>query len=561
MAVSKKISELPLLVTLDPADLIAVVDVTDGVTKQITADAIGGASASIYNQGGPGAVDRTVEFRLRDLLSVVDKGAVNVTGTDNEVAIQAAIDDGSGDVILPDGVFDISATLTLKSNVKLFLSANTTIKWTGAPGGTMFTTPADDVINQTGIVGGTIDMVDAGFMIDAHSLAYSEFGNIEVLGNSVTSTCMRFSADSTAGSPPGHATVTQAFRNHIHDIYHSGVNVGTFLHLRINKVGASLANFFISLGNIGADQVNVVGLRLTGADNISSYGYHEYELAADGARGILCEADPVHGKSPDVLLFDRFVASGFTNGPGTDRIGIELKDATDHFRIAYYTAAGPEIVDGASVIIGPNVGERWFGVKQDGAIVTFGQQINTGSGELARWERTSGEAQIAMFNSQAVTSALGRIKFLGLDDAGNETAYVEIISSITDQTNGSEDANFIINTMINGVSKPTFALRTGSIVAGGQIANNATDGFIYIPTTTTGAPTGTPTTQSGNVPMVIDDTTQVLYAFIGGAWKKLSMFAGAAVADASGGATVDAEARTAINDLLARLRTNGIIAT
>jgi len=35
----------------------------------------------------------------------------------------------------------------------------------------------------------------------------------------------------------------------------------------------------------------------------------------------------------------------------------------------------------------------------------------------------------------------------------------------------------------------------------------------------------------------------------------------AAVADASGGATVDAEARTAINALLARLRTHGLIAT
>ena len=34
-----------------------------------------------------------------------------------------------------------------------------------------------------------------------------------------------------------------------------------------------------------------------------------------------------------------------------------------------------------------------------------------------------------------------------------------------------------------------------------------------------------------------------------------------AVPDASGGATIDAEARTALNDLLARLRTLGIIAT
>lgn len=36
---------------------------------------------------------------------------------------------------------------------------------------------------------------------------------------------------------------------------------------------------------------------------------------------------------------------------------------------------------------------------------------------------------------------------------------------------------------------------------------------------------------------------------------------GALVADASGGATIDAEARTAINTLLARLRTHGLIAT
>ena len=36
---------------------------------------------------------------------------------------------------------------------------------------------------------------------------------------------------------------------------------------------------------------------------------------------------------------------------------------------------------------------------------------------------------------------------------------------------------------------------------------------------------------------------------------------GAAVADASGGATVDTEARTAINDLLTELRSLGVIAT
>lgn len=46
-----------------------------------------------------------------------------------------------------------------------------------------------------------------------------------------------------------------------------------------------------------------------------------------------------------------------------------------------------------------------------------------------------------------------------------------------------------------------------------------------------------------------------------GFWNATPVVQGAAVADAAGGATVDAEARTAINTLLARMRTYGLIAT
>lgn len=50
-----------------------------------------------------------------------------------------------------------------------------------------------------------------------------------------------------------------------------------------------------------------------------------------------------------------------------------------------------------------------------------------------------------------------------------------------------------------------------------------------------------------------------VYLYVGG--TKVVGAQGSAVANASGGATVDAEARTAINTLLARLRTHGLIAT
>ena len=46
-----------------------------------------------------------------------------------------------------------------------------------------------------------------------------------------------------------------------------------------------------------------------------------------------------------------------------------------------------------------------------------------------------------------------------------------------------------------------------------------------------------------------------------GFWNKTPIIQPTAVSDASGGTTIDAEARTALNALLSRLRNTGIIAT
>lgn len=62
----------------------------------------------------------------------------------------------------------------------------------------------------------------------------------------------------------------------------------------------------------------------------------------------------------------------------------------------------------------------------------------------------------------------------------------------------------------------------GNLVIGtGEIADAATDGFLYLTTTTSGAPTGVPTTYAGRSPVVIDDTNNQLYFYNGG-WQTVS---------------------------------------
>lgn len=60
------------------------------------------------------------------------------------------------------------------------------------------------------------------------------------------------------------------------------------------------------------------------------------------------------------------------------------------------------------------------------------------------------------------------------------------------------------------------------IVGNAALATNATDGFLYAPSSA-GAPSGTPTTKTGRVPMQFDTTNGRLYAYYGGAWHQVGL--------------------------------------
>lgn len=96
-----------------------------------------------------------------------------------------------------------------------------------------------------------------------------------------------------------------------------------------------------------------------------------------------------------------------------------------------------------------------------------------------------------------------------------------VVDTYTSDTNIS--AYLMFDTSSPGAATPTEKMR---ITATGNIYGTSgtaamTDGFFYIPSAA-GAPSGTPTSISGRVPMYYDSTNNDFYVY-NGAWKKVTL--------------------------------------
>lgn len=69
-----------------------------------------------FQQTGLGAINRAINLKLAEQVSVKDFGATGDGTTDDTSAIQAALDSGAGSVIFPDGTYLISAAIKPSSN-------------------------------------------------------------------------------------------------------------------------------------------------------------------------------------------------------------------------------------------------------------------------------------------------------------------------------------------------------------------------------------------------------------------------------------------------------------
>jgi hypothetical protein len=107
-----KISNLPAATSpVASTDVIPVVQ--GGVTKKAAINQLG------FLQAGTGAVTRTAQAKMREVVSVLDFGAVGDGVTDDTAAIQAAINSfasGQGTIYFPKGTYLVTSTITINKD-------------------------------------------------------------------------------------------------------------------------------------------------------------------------------------------------------------------------------------------------------------------------------------------------------------------------------------------------------------------------------------------------------------------------------------------------------------
>ena len=128
------------------ASAVTSAKILDGTIVNADVNASAGITAGklSFTQAGTGAVARTVDSRLKDVVSVKDFGAIGDGVANDTAAIQAALDSGKA-VFLPSGTYKVTSQLTMGapyvfygegslSSVLLTSCVGWTLKAGGAPG-------------------------------------------------------------------------------------------------------------------------------------------------------------------------------------------------------------------------------------------------------------------------------------------------------------------------------------------------------------------------------------------------------------------------------------------
>jgi hypothetical protein len=130
----------------------------------------------------------------------------------------------------------------------------------------------------------------------------------------------------------------------------------------------------------------------------------------------------------------------------------------------------------------------------------------------------------ARFNNTSTSTSDYNVVAIGQGASGSAVGYFGTGGSAVGNAAfansfvvGTQTSNPLVFTT-NDAEKARIPAAGGMVVGTAALTTTATDGFLYVPTCA-GTPTGTPTTQTGTAPIVVDTTNNKLYFYSGGQWR------------------------------------------
>lgn len=197
--------------------------------------------------------------------------------------------------------------------------------------------------------------------------------------------------------------------------------------------------------------------------------------------------------------------------------------------LSYSASAADFAVNGADNVRRASIGAN--GVRLiSGAVVDWSSNANgpaTANVDLILRRRGTANLQLGAADAAAPVAQTLSVQSVVAGTSNTAGANLTITGSQGTGTGAGGSIIFQVapagssGTAQNALTRRLAIVGAGSVVVGdgvAALATTATDGFIYVPTCA-GTPTGTPTTQTGAAPIVIDTTNNKLYFYSAGQWR------------------------------------------
>jgi len=191
------------------------------------------------------------------------------------------------------------------------------------------------------------------------------------------------------------------------------------------------------------------------------------------------------------------------------------------------TLHGLDSTSGSSLVVRGGTGSsssggslNLFGGDGSAGSSTTGGAVNINPG-ISNRSSTGGSVTLTGGYNNHATGLGGTVTIQGGGTAGSGTAGTVIVrGGKSDSTGAAGKVELRYGNTAGGSVGFTVDAAGNLICGNAALATSATDGFLYIDTCA-GAPSGTPTSATGRVPLIYDTTNNKLYLY-NGAWKPIS---------------------------------------